>query len=235
MQVLGLVLLVGIVLFGFADREMSQVRAFDLHALVIVLGGSAAAILTASRARDSLRTLLCLRELLPFAGTLDRGSAQLEQARQRFAELWRDGRRAQAVEFAEQSPHAPIREMLRLVLARASAESAESVFMGLRHAELARWQPATSNWELLARLGPSFGMVGTVTGMIQLFQGMGDENMNIGAAISLALVATLYGIAFGAGVAGPIGHYLRGLLDARLGALARCHQTTVELAASGRA
>lgn len=222
-----------VVLFGFDDREMSQVRAFDLHALVIVLGGLAAAILTASRGRDSLRTLLCLRELLPFAGTLDRGTAALEAARQRFAELWRDGRRAQAVELAEQSPLPAVRAMLRLVLARASADSADTVFMELRHAELTRWQPATSNWELLARLGPSFGMVGTVTGMIQLFQSMGSDDLDIGAAISLALVATLYGIAFGAGVAGPIGHYLRSLLDARLGALSRCRQTAVELAGGG--
>ncbi|MCB9529101.1 MAG: MotA/TolQ/ExbB proton channel family protein [Myxococcales bacterium] len=233
MQLIGLGLLVAVVLFGFDDREMSQVRAFDLHALVIVLGGSAAAILTASRGRDSLRTLLCLRELLPFAGTLDRGTAALESARQRFAELWRDGRRAQAVELAEQSPLPAVRAMLRLVLARANADSADTVFMELRHAELTRWQPATSNWELLARLGPSFGMVGTVTGMIQLFQSMGSDDLDIGAAISLALVATLYGIAFGAGVAGPIGHYLRSLLDARLGALSRCRQTAVELAGGG--
>ncbi|MEZ4434549.1 MAG: MotA/TolQ/ExbB proton channel family protein [bacterium] len=233
MQLIGLGLLVAVVLFGFDDREMSQVRAFDLHALVIVLGGSAAAILTASRGRDSLRTLLCLRELLPFAGTLDRGTAALEAARQRFAELWRDGRRAQAVELAEQSPLPAVRAMLRLVLARANADSADTVFMELRHAELTRWQPATSNWELLARLGPSFGMVGTVTGMIQLFQSMGADDLDIGAAISLALVATLYGIAFGAGVAGPIGHYLRSLLDARLGALSRCRQTAVELAGGG--
>lgn len=233
MQLIGLGLLVAVVFFGFDDREMTQVRAFDLHALVIVLGGSAAAIMTASRGRDSLRTLLCLRELLPFAGTLDRGTAALEAARQRFAELWRDGRRAQAVELAEQSPLPAVRAMLRLVLARANADSADTVFMELRHAELTRWQPATSNWELLARLGPSFGMVGTVTGMIQLFQSMGSDDLDIGAAISLALVATLYGIAFGAGVAGPIGHYLRSLLDARLGALSRCRQTAVELAGGG--
>lgn len=233
MQLIGLGLLVAVVFFGFEDREMSQVRAFDLHALVIVLGGSAAAILTASRARDSLRTLLCLRELLPFAGTLDRRTAELEAARLRFAELWRDGRRAQAVELAEQSPLPALRAMLELVLARASAERADTAFMELRHAELAHWQPATSNWELLARLGPSFGMVGTVTGMIQLFQNMGSDDLNIGAAISLALVATLYGIAFGAGVAGPIGHYLRSLLDARLGVLSRCRQTAVELAGGG--
>jgi flagellar motor component MotA len=51
----------------------------------------------------------------------------------------------------------------------------------------------------------------------------------------LALLATLYGVAFGAGVAGPIGHFLRGLLDEKLGALERCEQSVGELVArSGR-
>ena len=72
-------------------------------------------------------------------------------------------------------------------------------------------------------------MVGTITGMIQLFRNMGSDDLNIGSAMSLALVATLYGVAFGAGVAGPIGHYLRGLLDERLGVLERCKQTVLEL------
>jgi flagellar motor component MotA len=64
---------------------------------------------------------------------------------------------------------------------------------------------------------------------------MGEDDMNLGASISLALLATLYGVAFGAGVAGPIGHYLRGLLDERLGALERCEKSVSELIArSGR-
>jgi flagellar motor component MotA len=63
---------------------------------------------------------------------------------------------------------------------------------------------------------------------------MGDGT-NMGASISLALLATLYGMAFGAGVAGPIGHLLRGYLDERLGALERCEHTVAELIArSGR-
>jgi chemotaxis protein MotA len=232
MQLIGLGIFVLVVSFGFSDREMAKVSAFDLHAMVIVLCGSAAAIITSSSAITSLRTLLALRELVPFAGTLHRSTERLEDERKRFAELWREGRRAQAVELAEASPFPPMRHMLKLVLARASEKATDTVFLELRHAALSRWQPATSNWELLAKLGPSFGMVGTVTGMIQLFKNMGDDNLNIGAAMSLALVATLYGIGFGAGVAGPIGHYLRSLLDERLGVLSRCRQSVIELAES---
>lgn len=231
MQLLGLALLVVIVAYGFAERDMTRISAFDPHALIMVLGGSFAAILASSKTLDALRTFTCLQELLPVPGPLQRGTTRMEDERSRFAALWREGRRAQAVELAQASRSETIRKMLELIIARAPQGATDTTFLELRHAELARWQPCTSNWGLLARLGPSFGIVGTVTGMIQLFRGMGDDNLNIGAAMSLALLATLYGIAFGAGIAGPIGHYLRGLLDERLGVIERCKQTVIELAA----
>ena len=112
-----------------------------------------------------------------------------------------------------------------------SEEATRAAFTELRHAELSRWQPAIGNWELLSKLAPSFGMVGTITGMIKLFQKMGEDSMDLGSAISLALLATLYGVAFGAGVAGPVGHFLRNLLDERLGALERAEQSVAELIA----
>lgn len=230
MRILGVGLLLLVIAFGFSEREMTQVSAFDLHALVMVLGGSLAAILISSTARDTLRTLVCVRELLPLTGTLEPGTQRLEAQRAQFVELWRQGKRSQAVELAEGSEAPAIHKMLELVLARATQRTTDAAFLELRHAELSRWQPPTTNWDLLARLGPSFGLIGTITGMVQLFRNMGNDNLNIGAAMSLALVSTLYGLALGAGVAGPVGHYLRGLLDERLGALSRCQQSVLELA-----
>jgi chemotaxis protein MotA len=233
MQILGLALLVFVVQYGFAERASTTVSAFDPHALVMVLGGSLSAILVSSSSMTTLRTLACLRELVPGARTIGRDTEAIEAERKKFAELWLDGKRAQAVEVAEKSAFLPVQRMLPLVIGRAPEEASRATYTELRHAELSRWQPAIGNWELLAKLGPSFGMVGTITGMVKLFQSMGSGNMDLGAAISLALVATLYGVAFGAGVAGPIGHFLRNLLDERLGALERCQQSANELIARG--
>jgi len=231
MQILGLALLGFIVWFGFGERTDTTISALDTHALVMVLGGSFAAILVSSTTVNTVRTFACLRELLPGLGTLGKGTDALENQRAELVDLWRDGRRAQAVEVAERSDFAAISRMLPLVLERAPDEAVKAAFTELRHAELTRWQPAIGNWEVLAKLAPSFGMVGTITGMIQLFQNMGSNTTNMGSAISLALVATLYGVAFGAGVAGPIGHFLRGLLDERMGVLERCEQSVGELVA----
>ncbi len=229
MQILGLGLLAFVVWFGFGERADTTISAFDPHAAVMVLGGSLAAVMVSSSATTTLRTLLCLRELLPGLGAIGSGTRALEAERTQLAELWLAGKRAQAVELAERSTFPSMQRMIELVLNRAPEAATRAAFTELRHAELSRWQPAVGNWELLAKLAPSFGMVGTITGMIQLFQSMGEDEMNLGASISLALLATLYGVAFGAGVAGPIGHYLRNLLDERLGAIERCEQSVADL------
>ena len=231
MQLIGLGLFIYVVAYGFAPRTDTTISAFDLHAAVMVLGGSFAAILVSSRAITSLRTFTCLRELIPGVGRLQKATDALEAERVRLVELWREGKRAQAVELAEKSDFDAIQRMLSLALSRAPEEATTAAFTELRHALLSKWQPAIGNWELLTKLAPSFGMVGTITGMIQLFQKMGEDSMNLGSAISLALLATLYGVAFGAGVAGPIGHYLRNLLDEQLGALERCEQSVAEMIA----
>ncbi|MEL6347255.1 MAG: MotA/TolQ/ExbB proton channel family protein [Myxococcota bacterium] len=231
MQIVGLILLVFVVAYGFSERSGVTISALDLHAAVMVFGGSLSAVMVSSKSQTTLRTFLYLREIVPGLGTLDKATKALEAERVALVELWLDGRRAQAVELAEQSQFPAIQRMLKLVLSRAPEEGIRAAFTELRHDELRRWQPAVSNWELLAKLAPSFGMVGTITGMIQLFKNMGDDTVNIGSAISLALLTTLYGVAFGAGVAGPIGHFLRQLLDEQLGALERCEQSVSELIA----
>lgn len=233
MQIVGLALLMFVVWYGFADRGHTTISAFDQHAFVMVLGGSFAAVMVSSSATTTLRTFACLREILPGVGVLQRGTNALEAERAQLTGLWLEGRRAQAVELAERSAYPSITRMLDLVLNRAPEEATRAAFTELKHAEITRWQPAISNWELLAKLAPSFGMVGTITGMIQMFRTLGEDT-NMGAAISLALLATLYGVAFGAGVAGPIGHYLRTLLDERMGAIERCEASVSDLVARGR-
>ncbi|MGA9520682.1 MAG: MotA/TolQ/ExbB proton channel family protein [Myxococcaceae bacterium] len=233
MQIIGFVLLGFIVWYGFKDRSDAVISAFDGHALVMVLVGSFSAVLVSSSHTTVWRTLLCLRELIPGLGLFGRTTRAMETERDQLSALWRDGKRSQAVDLAGNSRFPAVKQMLELILNRANEASSSKSFTELRHEEISLWQPAIHNWEMLSKLGPAFGMVGTITGMIQLFRNMSSENLNIGASMSLALLATLYGVAFGAGVAGPIGHYLNGLLDDRLGFLERCEKSVNEIVSRG--
>jgi flagellar motor component MotA len=229
MQIFGMMLLGFVVWFGFRDRGAVQISPFDSRALIMVLAGSAAAVLVSSAPITSLRTILCLRELIPGLRFFHRETGGMEVEREQLATFWGEGKKSRALELADKSTFPAIKQMVTLLLNRAQPAASAKVFLELRHQEIAQWQPAINNWEMLSKLGPSFGMVGTITGMIQLFRNMSAENLNIGAAMSLALVATLYGVTFGAGVAGPIGHFLNGLLDERLGFLERCEKSVNEI------
>ncbi|WP_257450439.1 MotA/TolQ/ExbB proton channel family protein [Archangium lipolyticum] len=233
MQIIGFVLLGFIIWYGFKDRSDAVISAFDAHALVMVLVGSCSAVLVSSSHTTAWRTILCLRELIPGLALFSRTTRAMEAERDQLSALWRDGKRSQAVDLAANSRFPAVKQMLELILNRATEASSNKTFTELRHEEISRWQPAIHNWEMLSKLGPAFGMVGTITGMIQLFRNMSSENLNIGAAMSLALLATLYGVAFGAGVAGPIGHYLNGLLDDRLGLIERCEKSVNEIVSRG--
>jgi chemotaxis protein MotA len=232
-QIIGFVLLGFIIWYGFKDRSGAVISAFDAHAMVMVLVGSCSAVLVSSSHTTVWRTLLCLRELIPGLALFGRSTRAMEAERDQLSALWRDGKRSQAVDLAANSRFPAVKQMLELILNRATEASSSKTFTELRHEEISRWQPAIHNWEMLAKLGPAFGMVGTITGMIQLFRNMSSENLNIGAAMSLALLATLYGVAFGAGVAGPIGTFLNGLLDDRLGLLERCEKSVNEIVSRG--
>ncbi len=233
MQIIGFGLLGFIIWYGFKDRSDAVISAFDAHALVMVLVGSCSAVLVSSSHTTAWRTLLCLREMLPGLALFSRTTRAMEAERTQLSARWRDGKRSQAVDLAANSRFPAVKQMLELILNRANEASSSKTFTELRHEEISQWQPAIHNWEMLSKLGPAFGMVGTITGMIQLFRNMSSENLNIGAAMSLALLATLYGVAFGAGVAGPIGHYLNGLLDDRLGFLERCEKNVNEIVSRG--
>ncbi len=231
MQFFGLALLIFVLWFGFEDRSQAVISAFDPHALVTVVLGSFSAVLMSSTTKTAWRTFACLGELVPGIRQFAKGTKRLEDEREQLCSLWREGKRNAAVEHAEKSSSPAIQRMLELIMSRAPEAGSAKQFLELRHHEIAHWQPAVHNWEMLSKLGPSFGMVGTITGMITLFKNMSSDNLNIGASMSLALLATLYGVAFGAGLAGPISHLLNGLLDDRLGCLERCEKSVNEIVA----
>jgi chemotaxis protein MotA len=234
MQLIGIAILAFIVWFGFSDRDSTRaISAFDFHALVMVVIGSSSAVLLSSSGRNALRTLLALKEIIPGLRNFHTTTESMESEREELCNLWKNGQRSAAVALAEKSVFPSTKHLLELLLARAPEASSAKIFTELRHDEISAWQPAISNWEMLSKLGPAFGMVGTITGMIQMFRNMSAENLNIGASMSLALLATLYGVAFGAGIAGPVGHFWNGLLDERLGLLERCEKSANELVSRG--
>lgn len=229
MQILGLFSIFAVVAYGFMAKPLAEISYFDPHALLIIAVGAMGSTLLGSKPRDFLQTFAALGEFLPFLGRYGRKTEAMERERIQLEELWIEGRRSEAISLAEKSELATTQEMVKQVAGRASQALTENRFTALTHAAVDQFEAPISNWEMMAKLGPSFGMVGTITGMVQLFKNFTAGNSDLGSSMSLALLATLYGIAFGAGVAGPIANFLNKLMCERVNVIARCEKTTRQL------
>lgn len=63
-------------------------------------------------------------------------------------------------------------------------------------------------WESVASMGPAWGMIGTLIGLVDMLNNMGDPG-SIGPAMAVALITTLYGSLLANWVASPIANKLK--------------------------
>ncbi len=63
-------------------------------------------------------------------------------------------------------------------------------------------------WETLGSMGPAWGMVGTLIGLVIMLQHMSDPS-NLGPSMAVALITTFYGSLLANWICGPVGNKLK--------------------------
>ncbi|MHA6721766.1 motility protein A [Sphingomonas sp. RS2018] len=179
----------------------------DPAAAAIVIGGTAIATLLRTPSGDLLRGLSALRVIgrRPFVAdalvmqveALTRISAR-HGVMQLDRSVIRDADVAQAI--------AGIVDGVEDVEIRARIDQA-------RTARYERQRAAADMWAAAAEFAPAMGMVGTLIGLVRLFTAMTDPAV-IGAAMAVAVLATLYGALLGNLVCLPIAARLKRLARA---------------------
>lgn len=71
-------------------------------------------------------------------------------------------------------------------------------------------------WEKLASMGPAYGMIGTLIGLINMLLNMGEDSAAIGPAMATALMTTFYGSVLANAICTPIAERLRAENDAEI-------------------
>ena len=79
----------------------------------------------------------------------------------------------------------------------------EMDFMEERHSRLAGF------WDTIASMGPAWGMIGTLIGLINMLKAMGDDMSAIGPNMATALITTLYGSVIANWIAIPTSNKLK--------------------------
>ena len=202
--VIGVLLLCGVFMIAISDRSAASLGFLDPHAMFVVLGGVAGALCLSMERNSIIMLLKSIRDLIPGIGKTKHNVHVIREELNELRDAWRGGQRAKVLDLADRSESPEIRSAADALFKRAKGAALSEVFAGHRSKYISQYQPVVEGWDLVGRLAPSFGMVGTVTGMVQLFRNMGSDSGNLGGAMGMALLATLYGITFGAAVGSPM-------------------------------
>ena len=83
---------------------------------------------------------------------------------------------------------------LDMVIAGYSGEDVRHILTTTIETTFGRNMVPASILKTMGGIGPAFGMVGTLLGMIMMMADMGGDPSNLGGSLSTALTATLYGV-----------------------------------------
>jgi chemotaxis protein MotA len=176
----------------------------DPLAIGIVLGGTAASVVLRNRLGDVGRGLAALKTLArrPFdAEPLVRQAAALERIAKRHGVLALDRSVIDDPDMAA---------AVQAAVDGATPEQVAAIVTDRANARADRHRAAIEMWTGIAEAAPAMGLIGTILGLVQMFSAMTDPD-RIGAAMAVALLATLYGAAVANLLAMPVAARLKRL------------------------
>ena len=161
------------------------------ESLAIVVGGVVAATFTSYPLRDVIRSVgaflkVLRRESLPVPHYI--------QALHYLAEQAMAGGTIRLEKELEGMENFFLQDALRMIVDRYPLDRVrhilESTIEKARESELRE----AAMFRTMARFAPAFGMVGTLIGLINLFQHLHNDMGGIGPAMGMAMLTTLYGV-----------------------------------------
>lgn len=205
-----LVGLAGLVLVLAETLEIRHAQAFSgpFYGPAMLLVGLAPVCFTVSS--YSFRELLsCLRATaLSLSRRSDRARTELYDDLVRFAAEVRQKRLAAALNVAEEAAHPLLRQLAPLVVKQYSAASLEATAATATFCQVSTLRRSEEVLNTLARVSPAAGLIGTVLGMIALLKDLAKFDQ-LGPALALAMLCTLYGLLLANAVYQPLARGVR--------------------------
>lgn len=181
-----------IVAFFMEGGEFSSL--IQVTAAMIVFGGTMGAVL-ASFKMENLKRLLKDLKLVLFSTP----SNKLEIL-DRLAELGDKARRSGILSLEEEIPkqeNRTIKKGLELIASGLDKELIEEALARQIELEEKEYHTSAAMLESAGGYSPTMGIIGTVMGLVSLLNGLAEMTMGeLGHAIAVAFIATLYGVCF---------------------------------------
>jgi len=207
-SILGLLIASTVFIGGILSSTSNWKIYLNFHAFIIVVGGTIAATLVSF----PIKQLVKLWKVF-FAKILGKGSAPHLKVIEEVIDLSR-GIQSNDNYLAENVDKIKIhflKEAIQLqVDGGISDAKIDQVLNKRSEVHFIRYEEEAHVFKTVARFPPAFGLLGAVAGMIALMGGLGspDSFKQIGPAMAVAMVATMYGIAIANFIFVPMGEYL---------------------------
>lgn len=204
-SIIGLILGMTLMIFGIVSNGASVLDYADLPSALITFGGAFASVMTSHTMQEFLNGLkgLVLAFKAPVINTTEmiKNIIDLSNVARKEGLL--------SLEEAAADLEEPfLKKGILLVvdgtdpdLVRAILET-ELISVEDRHKKVIGF------WDMVASMGPAWGMIGTLIGLIAMLKDLNDPS-SIGTAMALALITTLYGSLLANWLATPVANKLR--------------------------
>ncbi len=210
-SIIGLIGCAGFIVFGIVsgDQGMAALPNFyDLNSILITIGGSLACMLTmASDFKDYLNSWKSMGIILK------KQTSSEGEVIHKIIELANIARKEgllQLEEAAEGIEDEFFKKGVMLIVDGTDQELVSSIMETDLGCVERRHNKIIGFWEGLSAMGPAWGMIGTLIGLINMLKMM-DDPSSIGPNMAVALITTLYGSMLANWIALPVASKLKAI------------------------
>ena len=206
-SVLGIVLCFAMCAYGIIDNAgIANIgRYLDLPSAIITFGGAFFAVLASNSLADYIGGLKSF--LLNFKGS----NTDVKGMIQKIIELSNVARKEGLLSLEEAAGDLDDEFMKKGILLIVDGTDPELV-RGIMETELVsieeRHTKKIGFWEDLGSMGPAWGMIGTLVGLVNMLYEM-DDPSSIGPSMAVALITTLYGSLLANWICAPVASKLK--------------------------
>ncbi len=197
------------VFIGAAVTSTKDSKVFlDYHAILVVVGGTLAATLISFSGKNLLAMLNIF-----FSKILGNPLDSCENVIVEIVELAKGYRENESYlkNNVDKIKNHFLKEAVQMMIEGGiEPHEMDKILHKRAFTHYARYEEEAEMFKTIAKFPPAFGLLGAVLGIISMMQGLGsaDAIKNVGPALAVALVATLYGIAIANFVFIPLGENL---------------------------
>lgn len=206
-SILGLVICIALVIFAIvAGNGVSAIMNFlDFQSALITFGGAFCAILAANTISDFVGGLKS------FTLVLKAPNYNTAEIISKIIDLANVARKEGLLSLEEAAGNLEDPFLKKGILLVVDGTDPELV-RGIMETELvsieARHKKKIAFWDDVGAMGPAWGMIGTLVGLVNMLQQM-DDPSSIGPSMAVALITTLYGSMLANWICAPVASKLK--------------------------